>query len=198
MSPPAICCGTTPSFAITSPAKPPMRIFRPLRSSTRVDLLAEPAAHLGAGIAARHAVDALRGVELVQQVDAAAVVQPGVLLARVEAERHRGAEGEGRVLAPVVVGGGVAHLDGAGRDRVRRLQAGDQFAGREDLDLELAVGRIADEASPSSRRAKDRVERLGKLTTSAPASLSASTARSPAAGVAAAARRAGNTGFLDK
>src|ERR687885_821174 len=32
MSPPAICCGTTPSLAKTCPAMPAMRILRPLRS----------------------------------------------------------------------------------------------------------------------------------------------------------------------
>ena len=39
------------------PAKPPMRIFRPLRSATVLDLLAEPAAHLAAGVAGRQGVD---------------------------------------------------------------------------------------------------------------------------------------------
>jgi hypothetical protein len=34
MSPPAICCGTTPTFCITRPAKPLMRNLRPLRSAT--------------------------------------------------------------------------------------------------------------------------------------------------------------------
>ena len=36
MSPPAICCGTAPSFSITRPARPPMRIFRPFMSATEV------------------------------------------------------------------------------------------------------------------------------------------------------------------
>src|ERR1700694_3147301 len=34
MSPPAICCGTRPSFCITTPAEPPMRILRPFMSAT--------------------------------------------------------------------------------------------------------------------------------------------------------------------
>ena len=34
MSPPAICCGTTPTFCSTWPAMPPMRNLRPERSAT--------------------------------------------------------------------------------------------------------------------------------------------------------------------
>ena len=57
-------------------------------------------------------------VELVQQIDAAALVHPRVLHAVVEAERQRRADGERRVLAPVVVGGGVSSLDAAVGHRV--------------------------------------------------------------------------------
>ena len=72
------------------------------------------------------------------------VNQP-VLQARVRSERHRSAEQrEGRVLAEVVVRGGVAHLDGAVLHRIEDLQAGDDFARGEHLDLELVVGRFAD------------------------------------------------------
>ena len=37
MSPPAICCGTPPTFAMMVPANPPTRNFRPLKSS--IDLI---------------------------------------------------------------------------------------------------------------------------------------------------------------
>ena len=51
--------------------------------------------------------------ELVHQLDAVAVVEPGILLTGIEAERHRAEQRPGRVLADVVVRDGVAHLDGA-------------------------------------------------------------------------------------
>ena len=59
---------------------------------------------------------------------------PGIHAARVEREGHGRAERPGRVLAPVIVGHRMAGLDGAGRRRVGRLQAGNDFAGGEDLD----------------------------------------------------------------
>ncbi len=43
------------------------------------------------------------GVELIHEVEATAVIHPGVLLAGVETERNRGAEGKSRILAPVIV-----------------------------------------------------------------------------------------------
>jgi hypothetical protein len=45
-----------------------------------LDLLAEPAAHLGARVAGRHRVDVVLLVELVEELVAAALEQPGVLL----------------------------------------------------------------------------------------------------------------------
>ena len=125
-----------------------------------VDLLAEPAAHLDARIAARQAEQALRAEELVEQVDAAAVVVPGVHAARVERERNRGAERPGRVLAPVVVSHRVARLDRARRRRVRSLQAGDDLARREGLDGKVAVGRFRDHLRQHLGAAIDGVERL--------------------------------------
>ena len=94
-----------------------------LEVGDRLDLLAEPAAHLGARVAARQAVHVVLGVELVQQVVAAALIQPGVHLARVEPEGERRADGEGRVLAEIVIRTGMGHLDGGIADRVRDLRA---------------------------------------------------------------------------
>src|SRR5258707_10416291 len=76
------------------------------------DLLAEPAPHLGAGVAAVKSDYAEFLEELVPELHAAALIPPGVLLARVEAERHRGIDGEGRILADVIIASGVAHLEG--------------------------------------------------------------------------------------
>src|SRR6186997_3416924 len=98
MSPPAICCGTRPSLDITRPANPPMRIFRPLRSS---------------GV-----LISLRNQPPIWQPEL-----PAVLHAAVETERHRGPERECRIFAEIVIRGGVAHFDRAGGHRVRGLQA---------------------------------------------------------------------------
>jgi hypothetical protein len=54
------------------------------------------------------------------------------------------------------------------RGRVRRLQTGDDLAGRKDLDLEIAVRRLIDELRHRLGRAVDRVERLGKRRGAAP------------------------------
>src|ERR1041384_4571328 len=43
MSPPAICCGTRPSFCKVLPAQPPMRILRPEKSEgSLISLLNQP------------------------------------------------------------------------------------------------------------------------------------------------------------
>ena len=87
--------------------------------------------------------DAVILVELAHQLEATPVVIPGVLLAGVEPERDRGAEGESLILAEVVVRGGMPALDGTGLHGVHHLQSADDLAGREQLDVELASGRLA-------------------------------------------------------
>src|SRR5262249_17470372 len=83
-----------------------------------LDLLAEPATHLRAGIASDQRVHAEFLAELDHQLHAVAVVEPGVLLAGIEAERHGAKQRPGRVLADEIVGGAVADLDGAILNRV--------------------------------------------------------------------------------
>src|SRR4029077_16986947 len=75
-----------------------------------LDFLAEEAAHLRAGISRREADDVEFGHQLVHQLFAVAEAKPGIHLTRVETERERRAEGEGRVLPGIVVAGGVADL----------------------------------------------------------------------------------------
>src|SRR6266478_8928218 len=103
MSPPAICCGITPSFCSTRPGKSTDAELETLEVVDRVDLLAEPAAHLTAGVAGEqgNAIEFL--VEFVEHLPAAAEHVPGLVKALVGSEWHRSAEGEGRVLAEVVV-----------------------------------------------------------------------------------------------
>src|SRR6185312_5371802 len=97
----------------------------------RVDLLAVPAAHLTAGVAGEQALDVVLLVELVEHGVAAALGPPALVDAGVRAERHRRAETEGRVLAEVVIGRGVADLDRAVLDGVDDGEAGHDFAGGE-------------------------------------------------------------------
>src|SRR5260370_28230153 len=68
-----------------------------------VDFLAEPAAHLGAGIAAGDSVCLVLLAELVEHVLTAVILKPGILLARVQTERNGAIEREGRGLAYEVI-----------------------------------------------------------------------------------------------
>ena len=145
-----------------------MRIFRPCRSATVFISLRNQPPICVAGVAGRHAVHVMLGEELVHQVHAAAVIHPGVFHARVQPQRDRRREGEGRVLADVVVGRGLAHLDGAVRNRIGELERADDLARREGLDLELAVGGLADVFGDGLGAAVDGVERLRKARAQAP------------------------------
>jgi len=96
------------------------------------------------------------------------MIEPGVLLAGVEAEGHRRAEAEGRILAPVIVERGLAHLDRAVLRGVERLQAGNDFTRRERLNLELVVGRLGDKLAERLGAAEQGVERLREARGHAP------------------------------
>ncbi len=100
----ASCCGTTPSLARMRPAKPPTRNFRPFMSSTRLDLLAEPAAHLAAWCCRSGCP---RQLKPFKKSLSSSMPPPKNCQAfcwrRVEAERKRRAEGEGRVLAEIII-----------------------------------------------------------------------------------------------
>ncbi len=123
-----------------------------------LELLAEPAAHLGAGVPARQAVEVLPSVELVEEIEPAAVIGPGGHLTRVQAEGDGGAERVGRILADVVIRRRMGHLDGAVGDRIGRLRRSDDLARREGLDLETAVGRLRHVAHEQLGRPEERVE----------------------------------------
>src|SRR5439155_26394072 len=68
----------------------------------------------------------------------------------------------GRVLADVIIRGGVAALDRLVLHRVDHLQARHDLAGVKDADLELVVGEAGDALGEVLAGAVDGVERLGK------------------------------------
>ena len=128
---------------MTLPAKTADTHLQALQVGNRVDFLAEPAAHLHAGIAARETNQTLRAIEFVHQVIAATVVEPGIDLTSVEAERNTGTERIGRVFAPKIVGSRMAHFDCTIGDGIDSLQRRDNFATGEHLNIKVSVrGRL--------------------------------------------------------
>ena len=107
-------------------------------------------------------------VELPHQLEAAAEVDPRVVLAGIEAERQRRIEGEGRILADVIVGCRVPALDRLVLDGIDDLQTRNDLAGRKDANLELVVGKGRDALGEELAGAIDRVERLGEARRHAP------------------------------
>ncbi|CCD00661.1 protein of unknown function (plasmid) [Azospirillum baldaniorum] len=137
----------------------------------RLDFLAEPAAHLGRRVAGGDVVDIVLPEQLAHQLQPAAVHHPGDVLARVQAEGHGRVEAEGRVLADVEVGRGLAALDRAVLHRVQHLERRHDLARREGADLELVVGGGGDPARDQLRPAEDGVEALGVARRHAPLDL---------------------------
>jgi hypothetical protein len=98
--------------------------------------------------------------EVAHELEPAADIHPGVLLPGVEAEGHGAVEGEGGILADIVVARGLAGLDGAVLHGVQHLQAGHDLARRERPDLELPIGRRGDALAHAIEGAEDRVQVL--------------------------------------
>src|SRR5207245_7007566 len=84
--------------------------FKALHVVERLDLLAEPAAHLRGRVAERDAQNAERAVEYVEQVEAAGMGDPGVNLERGAAERNGRDERESPLPAAASRRVGVAPL----------------------------------------------------------------------------------------
>ena len=78
---------------------------------------------------------------------------------------------ERRLLADVEIGRRVGAFDRAGLHRVEGLQAADDLARREGLDLEFVVGRLGHVLGEGLGGAEDRVERLREARGQAPADL---------------------------
>ena len=131
-----------------SAARPTVRYFRPLQVGGAVDRLLEPAERLGRH---RHREEALDvdlhdlGLELLEQLLAAAVVDPAEALVGVEAEHRAGAEQRGRlVLAVPVDGHGVGGVDLAAMHAVEDLERMHDRAADEVVDLEPPAGHVVD------------------------------------------------------
>jgi len=116
--------------------------------------------HLSAGIGCCHpgAVEVLQ--QIVQEVGPVAEAKPGIHLARVQSERQRGAEREGRVLAPIVVEGGIAHLDSTVLHGVEHLQPRHELASGKHLNLELVIGDLGHALGEVFASAKERIQRF--------------------------------------
>ena len=100
-------------------------------------------------------------VDLAQRGHATAVLDPGVVLARIQAEGHARVEGEGRVRADERRSQHVATLNRVAARRFHRLRRRGDLATREVADLEIAVGHPADPLAEFSGRAVERVEAFG-------------------------------------
>ena len=132
-----------------------------LQIRDRLDFLLEPAAHLRARVETGKGMTVEAFQVVVEQLAAAALIPPGVVLARVHAEGDDRAKRHRRVLADVVVHDGLAGFDGAVLHRVEHLKARDDLAGGEHLDLELVVGRLRHPLHDVFRGADQRIEALG-------------------------------------
>src|SRR5690606_10967224 len=83
-----------------------------------VDFLAEPATHLGTGAASGNTYNAIIGQEGIVGLVAAAMIEPGILLAGIETEGKGRSDGEGGILAGEIVDTGMGDLDRIALDRV--------------------------------------------------------------------------------
>src|SRR5262249_26792965 len=93
-----------------------------------LDFLVEPATHLGSGITGKQALGVELGAEFIDQLLPIAVIEPCLLLARIESEWRRAEQSPGRILADVIVLRAVAQLDGTVLNRIEDLQAGHDLA----------------------------------------------------------------------
>ena len=126
----------------------------------RLDFLAVPATHLGAGVAHREIEDVVLRVELTHQFQTVALIHPGRGLAGIKTERDGAVEGKGFVLAEEVIGGGVSAFHSALLNCVNHAKCRDQFAARVDGNLELAASHFLDFGGKGFGSAVNGVQRL--------------------------------------
>ena len=110
----------------------------------RIDFLAEPAAHLVAGIGGLNGFDAELGRQFVPQFLAAAKIDPAHDLLRGHAEGHSGEERIGAGFGRPVIFGAMIHVGRAIRDGIEAFKRWDEFASRIDLHFHQAVRHLLD------------------------------------------------------
>src|SRR5207302_11297095 len=88
--------------------------------------------------------DVIGAEDLAHQFESTAVVHPGVLLAVIETEGDCGIEGEGRILADVVVARRLPAFHGTVLDGIEHLKAWYNLAGGKCPNLELIIRRRRD------------------------------------------------------
>ena len=106
--------------------------------------------------------------ELIEHVLTAVILEPGILLARIQPERNRAIKRKGRVLADEVIGGGVTHLDRYIANCIDRLQCWNDLPAREGLDLKLVVGGFRDIFRNCFGCAEGHIQRLRPTCGAAP------------------------------
>ena len=83
------------------------------------------------------------------------------MAAGVKAKGRQASKAERGVLADIIVACRVSHLDRVVLNRIEDPHAGDNFAGGENLDLELAVGQVAHQLGEQPPGAIERIETFG-------------------------------------
>ena len=101
-----------------------------------------------------------REKEFVHQFAAIALTIPGFDLTAVHAKGNRGINAVCRILTEIIVGTGIADLDGIVLDRIMHACTGNQFARREKLDLELAAGHVGNALDEEFRRTVQGIQTL--------------------------------------
>ena len=147
ISPPGSALTAAPMPWNTSIEMPTVRNFRPLQVLGLGDRLLEPAERLGRHrpVGERHDVGADRGVELLEQLLAAAVLVPGQQHVGVHGvARARAPQRQRRLLAVVIDEHAVAAVERALGHRFEQAEGRHHGAGRQHLDLEIAAGHVVD------------------------------------------------------
>ena len=147
ISPPGSALTAAPMPVNTSIEMPTVRNLTPLQVLRLGDRLLEPAERLGRHrpVGERDDVGADRGVELFEQLLAAAILVPGQQHVGVHREAGtRAPERERGLLAVVIDQHAVAAVERALRHRVEQAEGRHHGAGRQHLDLEVAAGHVVD------------------------------------------------------
>ncbi|MCY1519369.1 hypothetical protein D9M68_541190 [compost metagenome] len=127
-----------------------------------LDFAAEPAAHLGAGIAAGKVQDVVLVEQYACKRLAFALRHPCVHLPRIQSERHAGIEAKRRVGIEVSGGRRVAAVDDAVLHGLEHLPRLHQVAGGVYLDTETSIGDVGHIAGDVLRDGKQRGRFIGK------------------------------------